>query len=131
MATTTQGDFGDLSAETEAIEVTSNLPRTMKSWRYTDQQGHEHYWRDNGYPTLKRVVDGREWDDDLEDWYEASHLECPLCGETIIPGTTIDTFRRFAPGLTTYKLNGELITKERYEEILAARRVTRTAITDE
>jgi len=130
MPTTTQGDFGDLTAETEAIEVTSGLPQADKSWRHTDQQGHEHYWRD-GYPTLVWVVDGQEWVEDLGEFVDYGHLACPLCDETIVPGTYIDTFRRFAPGRTTYKLNGEPITKERYEEILAARRVTRTAIDGE
>jgi hypothetical protein len=133
MATTTQGDFGDLSFETAAIEVTSGLPQANKSWRYTDRQGHEHYWRDNGYPTLVDVADETYWCNDCGEEHTDSHLECPLCGETIVPGTYIDTFRRFVPGRTVYKLNGEPITKERYEEIVAARGlgVTRTAITDE
>lgn len=118
-------DFGELTVDTAMIDVTSNLPRPDKSWRYTDQQGHEHYWRD-GWPTLTRVVDETYWCGECNDEHHDTHLECRVCHETIEPGTTGPSgFREFIPGRTTYLLNGEPISKERAEEIMAQRRSRR------
>jgi hypothetical protein len=115
-----RGDFGELVTETEAIEVASSLPRPDRSWRYTDRESHEHYWQD-GYPTLTRVVDETYWCADCGDEHTESHLECPLCGEHIEPGTVgPSTFREFMPGRTSYWLNGEPITPERAREILGS-----------
>lgn len=112
--------------ETEVVEVTSYSPRPDEAWRYTDQRGHEHYWRD-GYPTLREIVESVEtyWCADCHDEHTdtRSHLECPLCGEEIIPGKVGPSpFREFAPGRTSYRLNGAPISEERYRQIIEAAR---------
>jgi hypothetical protein len=123
---TIRGDFGELVIETEQIEITSNLPRPDHSWRYTDEQGHGHYWADDSYPTLRRVNDRTYWCGDCCDDHTDSHWECPLCGETIEPGLTGPSgFREFMSGRTSYLLNGEPISKERAEQIMAQRRADR------
>jgi len=116
MATMT-GPTGELSYEVSMIDVTTSVPQPDKSWRFTDVNGHEHYWQD-GYPTLSHVPDGeRYWDDDDGEWYQPTRLACSVCGVGVTPRTTVDTFRRMAPGLSYYTFNGEPITKERFEEI--------------
>lgn len=116
---TMSGDFGELVMETEQIEVTSALPQPDHNWRFTDAQGHEHFWRD-GYPTLVSVADETYWCPDCGDDHTDTHLECAICGEAIVPGTYFHAGRQFVPGRTSYRLNGEPITKERYEEIRRA-----------
>jgi hypothetical protein len=121
MATIT-GEFGELHIEVERVEITSALPRANKNWRYTDQAGHEHYWR-NGYPTLVEIVDDGYWCDDCEDEHGETHLECPLCGESIVPGTHGGgTFLEFMPGRRFITLSGEPISEERANEIIQAAR---------
>lgn len=120
---------GTLEIHTEQIDVTSALPYPDKRWTYTDQQGHDHYWRE-GYPTLTWIVDSSEtyWCEDCGEEHERTegHYECPLCGETIAPGLCPpDTFRRFAPGRTSYTLDGQPITKEQAEAIIEERRAQR------
>ncbi len=115
-----QGDFGELTIETDSIEVTSALPQTDKNWRHTDQRGHEHYWAD-GYPTLVEIIDRTYWCADCGGDHRETHLECRVCQETVVPGTFVDMGRRFVPGRSVYRLNGVPITKERFDEIRAAR----------
>lgn len=116
------GGGGELRIETDQIEVTSNLPKPDRSWRYIDAQGHEHYWRD-GWPTLVTVVEDTYWCADCNDEHDDTHFECPQCGEWISPGMVEGgMFREFMPGRTSYYLDGQPITKEQAEEIIAARR---------
>lgn len=112
------GELGNLVIEVEQIEVTSNEPRPDEKWRLTDAAGHEHYWRD-GYPTLTVVVDETYWCEDCADDHTDTHLECPLCGETITPGLVGPSgFREFAPGRMSATLDGEPITVERAMELI-------------
>jgi hypothetical protein len=121
MATIT-GDFGTLVIETEMVDVTSALPQADKSWRYTDRQGHEHYWRD-GYPTLDWVPDGEPyWDSDISGEYQHMKLVCPVCDEEIHPSTYVDTSRRYVPGLTWATLNGEPISEDRARQLIESLR---------
>ena len=121
MVSRIEGDFGVLEIEVEMIDVTSGLPQPSKTWRYTDHQGHEHYWQD-GYPTLRWVVDETYYDEDLGEDVSEGHSECAVCGETIVPGSYVDTFRKVIPGRRSAKLNGELISEEQYNEIVASMR---------
>ena len=115
------GDFGELVVEREMIDVTSNLPRPDPSWTYTDRQGHEHrYVKDQGWPTLVTVVDRVYWCEDCNDEHEDTHLACAICGEAISPGmVSPPPGREFIPGRMSATLNGEPISKERYEELMA------------
>jgi len=107
-------DGRELRAECEMIEVTSNLPRPDKAWTFTDAQGHEHAWS-QGWPSLRWVVDEPETDD----WPEEGHYECLLCGETIAPGMSGPSmFREFIPGVVSYYLDNEPISREEYDAIV-------------
>jgi hypothetical protein len=117
------GEFGELVISTEQVEITSMLPRPDHLWRHTDRQGHEHYWTDDGYPTLRRVDDETYWCGDCDDEHTDSHWECAQCGERVEPGMSGPSgFREFIPGPTSYTLNGEPISKERAEQIIQRRR---------
>jgi hypothetical protein len=118
------GDFGELRAEADVIEVTSNGMRPDPKWRFTDAHGHEHYRADDGTcPTLVNVVDDTYWCFDCDDEHTDSHLGCAICGEEIKPGLLPPSpFREFIQGRTAYYLNDVPISPERYEELLAARR---------
>lgn len=115
------GDFGELHMEREMIDVTSNGPRPDPNWAYTDEQGHEHrYVKGQGWPTLVTVVDDVYWCEDCNDEHEDTHLACTICGEEISPGMLPPSlYRKFIPGRTSAWLNGEPISKERYEELVA------------
>lgn len=117
------GEFGELRAEVEQVEVTSDLPRPDPNWRFTDAQGHEHYRDTDGeYPTLRTVVDETYWCSDCNDEHTDTHLECAICGETIQTGTLPPSmFREFTPGRTEYYLNDEPISPERYRELVEQR----------
>jgi hypothetical protein len=113
---------GTLSVSVDVVEVTDMQPRPDKSWRYTDKQGHEHYY--DGYPvpypTLTHVLDETYWCQDCRDDHTDGHLECRICGEHINPGLTgPSAFREYVPGLRHYKLDGVEITEERFTELLA------------
>jgi hypothetical protein len=124
MASGISGSFGELRIETDQIEVTSNPPKPDKNWRYTDQQGHEHYWQD-GYPTLVTIVDKTYWCGECRDEHEEMHLECPICHEHITPGMVGPSgFREFVPGRTSYWLNGKPISEERAKLLIAETRST-------
>lgn len=111
---------GVLSAVSTPIEVTSLSPEPDPNWHYTDREGHEHRY-DNGYPTLVSVADETYWCGDCNDEHADSHLECPLCHETIRPGTRgPSAFRQFIQGPVEYYLDDEPISPERYEELRAA-----------
>lgn len=130
MATSMQSNFGELRIEVEEVEVTSNLPRPDRNWRYTDQQGHEHYWADgeDPYPTLRTVIDRLYWCGDCEDDHEESHDECAICGETIKPGTVGPSgWREFIPGRRQAYLDGVPISGARAEEIMGQMNAARDA----
>jgi len=118
MDTTITGDFGTLRAEVEMIDVSSALPRPDKKWTYTDRQGHRHHW-DDGYPTLVVVTEESYWCEDCHDEHTDSHYECPLCGEEIRPGLVGPSlYREYTPGMTSYYLNDEPISEDRYRELV-------------
>ena len=65
-----------------------------KSWRFVDAVGHEHFYEDGGFPTLREVIDRSHWCDGNEGicnhdphlQIDNSHFVCGWCGETITPG---------------------------------------------
>ena len=111
---------GTLRVEREVIEVTSNAPRTDEAWTYTDERGHEHYWRD-GYPTLQWVTEDTYWCSDCDDEHDdGGHWECRECGETVEPGMRPPSmYREFMPGPTSYFLNDEPVTAAQARAFIA------------
>lgn len=63
----------------------TDMPAADERWTYVDQEGHGHFWKDKGYPTLvwrpEPCTMGHD-DCDAEGQYE-----CRICGEEIRPGT--------------------------------------------
>jgi len=111
-----------LRIEVEEVEVTSNAPRTDEAWTYTDQRGHEHYWRD-GYPTLRYVVDETYWCGDCRDEHTEGHYECLECGEHITPGMRPPSMvREFMPGLKSFYLDDQPVSVEEAQRFMDAAR---------
>lgn len=65
--------------------VYSDLPAADERWTFVDQEGHGHFWKDKGYPTLTWVVEPCTMGHD--DCDGEGHYECSICGEEIRPGT--------------------------------------------
>ena len=94
--------------ERDVIEVTSERYTPNERWRYTDRQGHEHYY-DHGYPTLDLVIDSEHWCDGSEGWahhdphmaVDESHHECKVCREVIEPKLDAPGTRKSIAGMTT------------------------------
>jgi hypothetical protein len=123
---TYRGEFGELVAEVERIDVTSALPQPNQDWRFTDEHGHEHYWQ-NGYPTLTAVPDGEPYYcGDCSEEHQDTKRVCALCGVDIVPGTVVDTFRRYVPGRASYWLNGEPIREDQAQALIEEMRRVRT-----
>lgn len=118
------GEFGELRFKTEMVDVTSNLPKPDKNWRFTDTQGHEHAWSSDAfYPTLRLVVDQTYWCLDCNDKHDEDHFECVVCGEVVKPGMLPPSrWTEYEPGRRQAFLNGEPISDERAQEIIAQMR---------
>jgi len=90
------------------------------NWRDTDSNGHEHRWHDapDHYPTLREDGGDTHWCDDCRDEHADTWLVCRQCGERVTPGIT-GPGSMTIPGVTSYFLNGEPITKEHADVLLA------------
>lgn len=112
---------GELTFEQDGQWVTSDLPQPDPNWRATDSHGHEHHYADGSdrYPTLTTVVGEPYWCDDCRDEHQDSWYECRQCGEKITPGTRVDTTPRYIAGPARYYWNGEPISQEKANEIIA------------
>lgn len=111
---------GELEFENEGNWVYSNLPEPDPNWRGADSNGHEHYYAEgaNRYPTLKVVAGEPYWCDDCEEEHTDTWYECPICGEQVTPGTRTPGPVWVSAG-SRYFWNGELISNERANEIMA------------
>lgn len=126
MATTMSGPTGELTFETAVVDVTSDLPRPDPSWRYTDAQGHQHYWTKDGYPTLaygrrpglwalrvRHLTARRRWSD-----FRPLRRQCRICDEPIEPRMVASGgWREFAPGCTQWYFNGTPVSPQQAEGI--------------
>lgn len=117
-----------LAVEHEPIETTSYSPTTDKDWTFTDAQGHQHRW-DNGYPTLRYVVDEEDYviveDGHPEEYPGSGHYECVTCGEHITPGMKGPSrWCTFEPGSVRYTLDGLEITKDEADALVEGYRST-------
>ena len=86
-------------------------------WKYTDKNGHNHYYlEDKSLPTLNRQVEiemccdyyGDEWEDETI-WYE-----CKQCGEVIKPGLIHKNEPLIQYGQTYYYIDDVQVTEETY-----------------
>lgn len=114
------GPLGELVIERAIIPV-HYLTDIDAGWRYTDAAGHAHHCEYEGtdhYPTLREVVEEAYWCEGCEDEHERAHLECRQCGEIIHPGRT-GPGTKYIPGLLTCTLDGEPVSPQRAQEIVA------------
>lgn len=90
---TVNGYPARFDVSSKPVEVTSDRDSVDPNWRYTDDQGHAHYY-DGGYPTLDHIIDASHWCDGTEGLYnhdphlavDADHYECLICRQTVAPG---------------------------------------------
>jgi hypothetical protein len=113
---------GVLSMHVDMVEIPSLGPRPDKSWTYTDEQGHEHFY--DGYPvpypTLVMVAEPSYYCADCRGEHHDDHLECRICGEVISPGLTGGgQFLERVPGRRSFFFDGEEITQDEFAELLA------------
>lgn len=94
---------GSITFESNPIEIPPSMyPEPDPDWRYTDHQGHEHYY-DDGYPTLERIVVNTWWCVDCHEHHDDVALACRICGEQIEPGTQPPSpYPTFVQGTTTW-----------------------------
>jgi hypothetical protein len=122
MVKLTAPDGRTLEIDTERIDVSTALPQPDPNWTYTDRASHTHTYGQPGertYPTLELRTSEPYWCAECEDEHTDTWFECPLCGEKIDPGTRIDTSPKYIPGLTSYRIDGQHVTKEEAEALLA------------
>jgi hypothetical protein len=129
---------GTVRVERIYQEINMQGPVADESWRFTDSNGHEHYYSDDRdpeadrgghYPTLVYVPGPVYYCGDCGDEHEdyaVSRYECRICGETVEPGSR-EPHNPEALVLTSQAayLNGELITRERAEDLLSAAETAR------
>jgi len=117
---------GTLEFENDGEWVTPTLPEPDPAWRDVDSNGHEHYAAQANegsvtYPTLVQVAGEPYWCVDCQDEHVDVWWECPLCGERVSPGTRPPRPKWISKG-SRYYWNGELISHDRANEIIAEQR---------
>lgn len=128
---------GVLEFQDEGEWARFDLPQPDPEWRGVDSNGHEHYAVKSGrrrttYPTLEEAVGEPYWCDDCRDEHQDTWYECRICHEKVVPGTFVDPTPQWMSTGGVYYWNGERISSERANEIiakqqraeLAARRLT-------
>lgn len=112
----------EIRIERRYSEVYSVSPKPDPNWRFTDSQGHEHYYatgtRDR-YPTLRLEFGETHWCSDCCDDHEESFWVCRQCREVIKPGARIGRQpQRIQTVAVEYFINGEPVNKEAVERLL-------------
>lgn len=124
----------ELTVETESIDVTC-MTEPDPGWKFTDKAGHTHSYvadRPGGpYPTLEYRTqhdhaDDGECDADGDQEFCYPVLVCKRCGQPVRPGTRAGTPTRI-PGMTTYTIDGEPVSKQAAEDFAATMRRERQA----
>lgn len=81
--------------------VHTNMPEADPAWTFVDSEGHGHFWKNKGYPTLRWISEPCTMGHD--DCDAEGHYECAVCGEEIQPGSrTAQPI--WIPGFVTYTL---------------------------
>lgn len=103
----------ELSEDLGRVDVTP-LCEPDPGWEATDRAGHYHAMsrRKPYYPTLegRHECVGHDRGPACEE-DEAEHrsvYRCRVCGEEVAPATRVGTWRRYAPGMLTWRLTLEL-----------------------
>ena len=111
-------DGKSLEIEVDAIDVTRAF-EIDPDWREVDSNGHVHQYHfgkpldyedpescEPALPTLIAIetVLGRE--------ESCIEYQCRFCFELVCPGLRPSKWRKYKPGLETYRLDGETVTKE-------------------
>jgi hypothetical protein len=93
----------------DASSFTASKPDMR--WEFTDAAGHYHAYDHSGeLPTIVRreefvrVERHADDEDDWDDGYTVTHIECALCGASVAPERVPDDPHRMIPGRTDYRL---------------------------
>lgn len=97
----------------DSVDITSERATPNERWKFTDADGHEHYY-DRGYPTLEYVVDVQHWCDGTEGFalhdphmqVDRGHYECMECRVIIEPLMDPPMTPKVAMGLVTVQATG-------------------------
>jgi len=108
----------------ETVDVTSAYAsKPDPDWTFTDAAGHQHYYNKNEtggpHPTLEWKPDMVHCADCHED-EDRGGLVCKICGEEIQPGFVPDPGPHVIPGLVSYLIDGEPVSKQAAEDFMAA-----------
>jgi hypothetical protein len=92
------------------VTILGDVELPDEKWNFVDQHGHVHQWTINeagegSLPSLKRVIDETDVDDNGEEFPVQSHLECAACGEVVKPEYRIG--RKILPP-TNRSVSGEV-----------------------
>jgi hypothetical protein len=115
---------GVLEFEDNGEWISSDLPQPDPNWRAADSNGHEHAATTTGsgrvtYPTLEAVVGEPYWCEDCRDEHQDTWYECRICREKVEPGSRIDLTPKWFSTGAQYYWNGDPISVERANEIIA------------
>jgi hypothetical protein len=92
-------------------------------WEFVDAVGHFHAFDHDGkLPTLTRVeefVAYQEPDEDGEEGYTITRLDCSLCGETVKPDYVPDDPRKVIPGRVDFRLTVQaVVPRDRFSVVV-------------
>lgn len=117
-------DGHELEIIRESVDVTSMFAmKPDQEWEETDAAGHRHYRSETEtggpYPTLQWRPDMIHCSDCHEE-EDHGYLVCRECGERVQPGFVPDPGPHVIPGLVSYWIDGEPVSKQAAEDFLAA-----------
>ena len=116
-----------LEYRVELVDITSNHVPDL-NWKAVCPNGHILRWQpgpkhkdlDATIPSMRYVQDGTYFCSECADEHAYGHWECAECGaQTPEPRYTADAYRRYAPGLKTYLINGQAVSPQEFERRLA------------
>ncbi len=128
-----------LEIQREVIDVTP-MAEPDPGWTFTDRAGHTHGYTDGApdgpyttleYRTVHDHADDGECDADGDQEFCYPVLVCKRCAQPVRPGTRAPLFRQNMPGMTTYLIDGEPVSKQAAEDFMAASRAEKLAASPE
>jgi hypothetical protein len=124
-----------LEIQREVIDVTP-MAEPDPAWTYTDRAGHTHGYTDGApdgpyttleYRTVHDHADDGECDADGNQEFCYPVLVCKRCAQPVRPGTRAPLFRQNMPGMTTYLIDGEPVSKQAADDFMAAAKAEQRA----
>lgn len=95
---------GRLKVTQERIDISTNSPKSDRTWTFVDGAGHFHAWSDGEYPTLVRKYEHRDCDGSCGgvcdgEGFDVTVYTCMLCREVVVPGVVPGPHFKTMPGM--------------------------------